>query len=167
MSTLADWNQLPEAEALALVLAICGSRAFADALVRARPFENMDSLLLKADDIWWSLAKSDWLEAFACHPRIGESPANTSHQFSAWSIEEQSQARSTAESVIDSITRKNREYEARHGFIYIVCARGKSAEELLAILDRRLTNSTQVEIRDAAEQQRQITHLRTRKWLAQ
>jgi 2-oxo-4-hydroxy-4-carboxy-5-ureidoimidazoline decarboxylase len=165
VSTLADWNQLPEAEALAPVLACCGSNAFAAALTHERPYSDVNSLLAKADDIWWSLAEADWLEAFACHPRIGESPTNASHQFSAWSMEEQSKARTAAESVLDAISRKNREYEARHGFIYIVCASGRSAEELLAILDRRLANTTEAEIREAAEQQRQITHLRIRKWL--
>ena len=70
------------------------------------PIANLDSLLAKADDIWWSLQQSDWLEAFACHPRIGESAANASHQFSAWSTEEQSKARTAAESVLDSIAQK-------------------------------------------------------------
>ncbi len=166
MSTLADWNQLPEAEALAPVLSCCGSNAFATAVTHERPYSDMNSLLAKADDIWWSLAEGDWLEAFACHPCIGESAANASHQFSAWSTEEQSKARSAAESVLDAISRKNRKYEARHGFIFIVCASGRSAEELLAILDRRLNNTTEVELQEAAEQQRQITHLRIRKWLA-
>ncbi len=166
MNALAEWNQLSESDALTPVLACCGSQAFASGVVRSRPYASLDPLLAKADDIWWSLQSSDWLEAFACHPRIGESAANASHQFSAWSSEEQSRARKASESVLDSIARKNREYEARHGFIYIVCASGRSAEELLAILDRRLHNTTEVELREAAEQQRQITHLRIRKWLA-
>jgi 2-oxo-4-hydroxy-4-carboxy-5-ureidoimidazoline decarboxylase len=165
MSKLAEWNHLPEADAITPLLACCGSSAFATAIMRARPYPDLNSLLAKGDEAWWSLQQSDWLEAFACHPRIGEAPANGSHQFSAWSTEEQSKARTAAESVLDSIAQKNREYEARHGFIYIVCASGKSAEELLAILDRRLQNITEVEIREAAEQQRQITHLRIRKWL--
>jgi OHCU decarboxylase len=167
VSTLAHWNQLPEAEALAPVLACCGSQAFAAAVARSRPYADIDALLTKADNIWWSLNQSDWLQAFACHPRIGESPASSSHQFSTWSREEQAKASIAPESVLDSISAKNRDYEARHGFIYIVCASGKSAEELLAILDRRLNNSTEAEIREAAEQQRQITHIRIRKWLAQ
>jgi 2-oxo-4-hydroxy-4-carboxy-5-ureidoimidazoline decarboxylase len=166
MSKLDDWNQLPVADALAPILACCGSNALATAVTHGRPYADVDSLLTKADDIWWSLAEGDWLDAFACHPRIGELAANASHQFSAWSTEEQSKARAAAESVLDSISRKNREYEARHGFIFIVCASGRSAEELLAILDRRLTNTTEDEIREAAEQQRLITHLRIRKWLA-
>jgi 2-oxo-4-hydroxy-4-carboxy-5-ureidoimidazoline decarboxylase len=166
MSALAEWSQLPEPDAVTPVLACCGSQAFATAVVRNRPYSNLDSLLTKADEVWWSLTESDWLEAFACHPRIGEAPSSTSRQFSTWSTEEQSQARTAAESVLDSIATKNRKYEARHGFIYIVCANGRSAEDLLAILDRRLHNTTDVELREAAEQQRQITHLRIRKWLA-
>jgi 2-oxo-4-hydroxy-4-carboxy-5-ureidoimidazoline decarboxylase len=167
VSALADWNHLPEANALAPVLACCASNAFATALTRERPYSDVNSLLAKADDVWWSLAARDWLEAFACHPRIGESPANASRQFSAWSTEEQSKASTAAEPILACISQKNREYEARHGFIYIVCATGKSAEELLAVLDRRLGNTTEAELREAAEQQRQITHLRIRKWLAQ
>ena len=167
MSALAAWNQLPEADAFTPILACCGSHAFASGVARNRPYSNLDSLLIEADTVWWGLKKNDWLESFACHPRIGESAATTSHQFSAWSTEEQSRARTAAESILDSIARKNREYEARHGFIYIVCANGRSAEELLAILDHRLHNTTEVELREAAEQQRQITHLRIRKWLAQ
>jgi 2-oxo-4-hydroxy-4-carboxy-5-ureidoimidazoline decarboxylase len=166
MSALGEWNQLPEIAALTPVLACCGSHAFASELSRNRPYPHLEFLLTKADEIWWSLAEADWLQAFACHPRIGESAANASHQFSAWSIEEQSRARTAGESVLDSIATKNREYEAQHGFIYIVCASGRSAHELLAILDRRLHNTTEVELREAAEQQRQITHLRIRKWLA-
>ncbi len=167
MTALDDWNRLPKADALAPVLACCGSHAFAAAVVEARPFANVEDLLVQADKIWWSLSESDWLEAFGCHPRISESHANGPRQFAAWSAEEQGKARSAAVVVLDSIADKNREYEARHGFIYIVCASGKSGDELLAILDRRIGNTTEVEIREAAEQQRQITNIRIRKWLTQ
>jgi 2-oxo-4-hydroxy-4-carboxy-5-ureidoimidazoline decarboxylase len=166
MSALAEWNQLSESDALTPILACCGSHAFASGVVRSRPYLDLDPLLGKADEIWWALEESDWLEAFACHPRIGESAAKASHQFSAWSMEEQSRTRTAAEPLLNSIASKNREYEARHGFIYIVCASGRSADELLAILERRLHNATEVELREAAEQQRQITHLRIRRWLA-
>ena len=167
MTALDDWNRMPEPDALAPVLACCGSRVFAAAVVDARPYAHVEDLLARADGIWWSLRESDWLEAFACHPRIGESHANGPRQFAAWSAEEQGQTRSAAVAVLDSIGEKNREYEARHGFIYIVCASGKSGDELLAILNRRIGNPTEIEIREAAEQQRQITNLRIRKWLEQ
>ncbi len=145
------------------MLACCGSRAFASALVQGRPFADLDSLLHAADEIWWSLREQDWLEAFACHPRIGESASHASGQFAAWSTEEQSKVRAAAATDLGSIAAKNLEYEARHGFIYIVCATGRSADELLAILERRIGNPTEVEIQEAAEQQRQITRSRLRK----
>ncbi len=167
MSALEEWNVLDAHAALNSVLACCGSHAFASAVVAARPYPDLDALLVKADAIWWSLDESDWREAFDCHPRIGESHASASPQFSKWSSEEQSEAQAAASTVLEEIARKNREYEARHGFIYIVCANGRSAEELLAVLDRRLDHSTEAEIREAAEQQRQITHIRIRKLLAQ
>jgi 2-oxo-4-hydroxy-4-carboxy-5-ureidoimidazoline decarboxylase len=163
MSQLANWNALSAGEAIKLILACCGSQDFAKAVVDARPYAELNGLLHKADAIWWSLNERDWLEAFACHPRIGESPAHISPQFSAWSKEEQSSSAKAATPVVASIAEKNRQYEERHGFIYIVCASGRSAEELLAILERRIDNSTSVEIKEAAEQQRQITHLRLRK----
>jgi OHCU decarboxylase len=163
VSALEEWNRLDAAEAQTSLLACCGSRAFASAVVASRPYPNLDALLAKADAIWWSLPEADWREAFACHPRIGESHANASARFSAWSSQEQSTARAAAEPVLDAIARRNREYEARHGFIYIVCANGRTAEELLAVLDSRLENPTGAELREAAEQQRQITHIRMRK----
>jgi len=167
MSALEEWNLLGIEDATQPILACCGSQAFAAAMVNARPFANWFALLEKADTIWWSLTEDDWLQAFRCHPRIGESPAAaSSHQFSAWSKQEQSEARAAAAPVLASIRDKNQEYEARHGFRYIVCASGRSGGELLGILERRIDNPTAVEIKEAAEQQRQITHLRLRKWLA-
>ena len=165
MSSLEEWTLVSADEAMAPVLACCGSRAFAERIIGARPYPELDELLKKADEVWWSLGEADWLEAFACHPRIGESLSGGSHQFSAWSQEEQARAKAATTAVLDVIAEKNRDYEARHGFIYIVCASGRSADELLGIVERRIGNSTAVEIKEAAEQQRQITHLRLRKWL--
>lgn len=165
MSSLAEWNLLSAEEAIPPVLACCGSLAFAERIVAARPYAALDELLRKADEVWASLGEADWLEAFACHPRIGESREGGSGQFSAWSKEEQAKAKAAPTEVLDVMAEKNREYEARHGFIYIVCASGRSADELLGILERRIGNPTAVEIRAAAEQQRQITNIRMRKWL--
>jgi OHCU decarboxylase len=165
MSSLAEWNLLAAEEAIPPVLACCGSRAFAERVVAARPYASLDELLKTADEVWGSLGEADWLEAFACHPRIGESRSGGSGQFSAWSKEEQAKAKAAPTEVLDVMAEKNREYEARHGFLYIVRASGRSADELLGILEKRIGNSTAVEIREAAEQQRQITNLRLKKWL--
>ncbi len=165
MNPLAAWNESPPLEARYPVLACCGSSRFARELADARPFADVNSLEAKADAIWWSLAEQDWLEAFACHPRIGESAKHGSQQFAAWSAEEQSKAQSGGDAALSSIAARNREYEDRHGFLYIVCASGRSAGDLLALLEQRIGNTREAELREAAEQQRQITHIRFRKWL--
>lgn len=165
MSALDAWNALTAEDAMKPILACCGSRAFASAVVAARPFASLDTLIQQSDSVWWSLGEEDWLEAFASHPRIGESRPLASQQFAAWSKEEQSKVSAAPTSVLSLIADKNREYEAKHGFIYIVCANGRSARELLEILNLRIGNPQAVEIREAAEQQRQITNLRLRKWL--
>lgn len=165
MSRLAEWNAQSEAEALLPMLACCGSARFAQCMVRARPFADPSTLQDTADEVWWSLTEADWMEAFLCHPRIGESAAGASAQFSKWSAEEQRGARAGSSMVLRSLADKNREYEQRHGFLYIVCANGRTADELLSLLAQRITNSREVEVREAADQQRQITQLRLRKWL--
>jgi OHCU decarboxylase len=112
------------------------------------------------------MEEPDWMEAFAAHPRIGErkaSPANSAS--AAWSQQEQSSSALAPQPILDDLARGNSLYEERFGFTYIVCATGKSAEEMLAILGRRLKNDRQTELREAAEQQRQIMQIRLGKWL--
>jgi OHCU decarboxylase len=119
-----------------------------------------------ADRIWSAMEEADWRKAFACHPRIGErTTAHASAQSHAWSQEEQSSANSAAMRVLAKLAVGNALYEQRFGFTYIVCATGKSADEMLSILNRRLANDPATELREAAEQQRQIMQIRLRKWL--
>ncbi len=111
------------------------------------------------------------MEAFACHPRIGESVADTSGgtvpgNSAMWSRQEQSRVQVADDAVRRAIAEGNMRYERQIGFTYIVCATGKDAEEMLAILEHRLSNDRATEIMEAAEQQRQITQLRLKKWLA-
>ena len=113
------------------------------------------------------MLEADWLEAFACHPRIGERKA-TAHagaQSTTWSKQEQARATTADDSLLAELTELNELYEQRFGFTYIVCATGKSADEMLAILQRRLAGSREAELREAAEQQRQIMQIRLGKWL--
>jgi OHCU decarboxylase len=129
----------------------------------------MGDLLRVADEIWWTLDAADWLEAFTHHPRIGEaqSAAPQSERASSWSASEQAGVATAAASVRSEVAAVNAAYEARFGFIYIVCASGRSAADLLEIARARLRNEPEVELRVAAEEQRQITSLRLRKLITE
>ena len=128
----------------------------------ARPFENTDELLNEADRTWWSLDREDWLEAFRAHPKIGEKQAaqQTSAAARAWSEQEQSSVQSAPHDTMQALAESNREYEQTFGYIFIVCATGKSSDEMLAILQERLNNDRDKELSIAAEEQRKITQLR-------
>jgi len=125
------------------------------------------ALLAVSDEIWRGLGEADWLEAFKSHPRIGESRAEevSPAQSSAWSAQEQQKAATADEAVKMALKWGNREYEQKFGRIFIVCATGKSASEILEILRRRLHNDEANELQLAAEEQRQIMHIRLRKWI--
>jgi OHCU decarboxylase len=165
---LAAWNEADEPVALDAMLACCGARRWAKAVVARRPLRSIEALSLAADEVWSTMEEPDWIEAFACHPRIGDrKSAHASPQSAAWSQQEQSSAASAANQVLTELAEGNALYEQRFGFTYIVCATGKSAEEMLALLQRRLTNDRATELREAAEQQRQITQIRLGKWLVQ
>jgi 2-oxo-4-hydroxy-4-carboxy-5-ureidoimidazoline decarboxylase len=167
-NALAPWNQLSSEDAVQQLLACCGSQAWARGLASRRPFADQVSLLRASDEVWWSLSPSDWREAFSRHPRIGErkSPAMTSAQSAAWSAEEQQEVAAGGEAVQAALAKGNREYERRFNRVFIVCAAGKSAPEILEILRRRLVNDEATELREAAEEQRKITTLRLTKWLS-
>ena len=169
-----------------------------------RPFPSIAQAAGQADRVWASLRAEDWLEAFAAHPRIGDSgtgapargttrgvsigtpldrgkdvpgPGDSATPPSAgekkiavaeadgWSLVEQAQLSAVGPGVRDRLAAANREYEARFGYIFIVCATGKSAEEMLALLERRMTHAPGDELAVAAEEQRKITRLRLGKLL--
>jgi 2-oxo-4-hydroxy-4-carboxy-5-ureidoimidazoline decarboxylase len=165
---LARWNGLPQEEAVREILACCGSNAWAAAMASKRPLHDEASLLAASDFAWRNLREMDWLEAFRSHPRIGESHAEETgdSQSAAWSEQEQQKAAAAEEAVKMALKWGNREYEQKFGRIFIVCATGKSASELLEILRRRLHNDEATELQQAAEEQRQIMHIRLKKWLA-
>lgn len=126
-------------------------------MAAARPFANVDTMATRAEAIWASLGRADLLETFASHPRIGErSP-------SAWAAEEQNSVLSASALARARLADANREYEARFGYIFIACASGKSAEDLLRLLERRLVNDATTEMAVAVEEQRKITRLRLTK----
>jgi len=165
---LARWHALPPEEAAAEILSCCGSHAWAAKLAAMRPFADEQNLFAAADDCWRNLAEADWLEAFRSHPRIGEQHAQkqTTAVSSAWSRSEQSQMKEADAAILLRMREGHRAYEERFGRIFIVCASGKKPAEMLAILERRLTNNPAQELLESAAQQRQIMQLRLRKWLA-
>ena len=162
---LASLNSISPSEAENELLKCCGSRAWAARLIAIRPFKNLDDLIAKADRVWWSLEPRDWLAAFHSHPKIGEkkAAAATAVEAQRWSEDEQSGTRNAAAETMAALAELNREYEKKFGYIFIVCASGKSSEEMLAILRRRLGNDGDEELRNAASEQAQITQLRLRK----
>ena len=132
-----------------------------------RPFISLEDTLVKAGSVWRSLSEEDWLEAFRAHPKIGEQKAAAaqSEQARNWSKQEQSGAEGANAETRAALAAGNQEYEKRFGFIFIVCATGKSSAEMLAILNTRLQNDFKAELSVAAEEQRKITRLRLEKLL--
>src|SRR5438445_171204 len=162
-------NAFSQEQAEAEFLKCCGSQRFASAMAVARPFADLDGLLTNADSISRSLSSEDWLEAFRAHPKIGERKAAVAQSEEArkWSAQEQSGTNDAAATTMAALAKGNRDYEQRFGFIFIVCATGKSSEEMVAILQTRLQNEPDTEVAVAAEEQRKITRLRLEKLLQQ
>jgi OHCU decarboxylase len=164
---LARLNSLPHDEARAELLKCCGSTRWAEGVAARRPYESAEELEATADRVWWGLSPEDWLEAFRAHPKIGErkAAAEVSAEARAWSEREQSGAGAASAETRAALADANRAYEERFGFIFIVCAAGKTAEEMFALLRARLAHDRASELRVAAEEQRRITRLRLRKLL--
>jgi OHCU decarboxylase len=167
---LARLNSLSAAEAETELLKCCGSTVWARTLSARRPFGDAPELLAAADEVWWRLSERDWLEAFAAHPRIGgrgsSDAARAQHaQAEGWSEQEQAGARTAAQATLDELAAANRAYEEKFGHIFIVCATGKTAGEMLALLRARLPNEADAELRTAAAEQGKITRLRLEKLL--
>jgi 2-oxo-4-hydroxy-4-carboxy-5-ureidoimidazoline decarboxylase len=151
----------PEA-AREILLRACGSTRWVERMLQRRPFGNDARFLSAARIEWFGLTEADWLEAFSHHPRIGdraslEARFPTTHDLSA---KEQAGVSAAREETIAALAEANERYLERFGFIFIVCATGKSAEEMLGLLRDRLNNDRATELRIAAEEQARITALR-------
>ena len=144
----------------------CGSSAWVRCLAELRPYSTHWDFMDEAQKLWFSLDEPEWLAAFACHPRIGETnpPAAATEDFAAASTAEQSTARSTLDNVAEALIAANRAYEEKFGFRYIVFASGRTAPELLTILQQRLTHDRSAELLEAARQQWLITELRMKRY---
>jgi OHCU decarboxylase len=180
---LARINTMSSEEATANLLECCSSENWARQMAELRPFQSEEQLLDAADRVWRRLSQADWLEAFRHHPQIGEKTGEKVGEKTAdktqtraaahthpdkalqWAKDEQSATRSANQQTLDELATANRDYLARFGYISIICATGKSAEEMLALLRQRLQNDPVKEIGVAAEEQSRITRLRLVKLL--
>lgn len=160
--TLQELNSYPRYRAEGELVKCCGSTAWVRTITGRRPFASRDRLLRAASEVWWRLDAADWLEAFRAHPQIGQqrAVAPTSFQAQSWSAEEQSGMSRVGVGVTMALEKANQEYLAKFGYIFIVCAAGKCADQMLSLLKSRLANPPEAEIRVAAEEQDKITRLR-------
>lgn len=166
--TLQKLNALSNSGASVELERCCGSSRWVQQMIARRPFESRDELFRIADEVWWSLGETDWREAFTHHPKIGdiESLRKKFATTANWASTEQAGASNASEETLQGLTEGNRLYEEKFGYIFIVCATGKSAEEMLTILKSRLQNSLEDEITIAAGEQAKITRLRLEKLLS-
>lgn len=165
--TLEELNQLPADAALTLFRDCCAADAWARPMMEMRPFQSMAALHEASRALWPTLTEADWLAAFEAHPKIGDIKSLRSKYASTEALAsgEQSGAQAAPEEVLQRLKEGNEAYENKFGFIFIVCATGKSAQEMLTLLEARLPNSRKTEIDIAGAEQAKITHIRLDKLL--
>jgi OHCU decarboxylase len=162
MTSVGIFDKMRADEAADLLIACCGSRRWVEGMVARRPFHVLGVLLGNADEVWGTLGPADWREAFAHHPRLGESQsaAPQDERAQAWSAGEQAAMLDTGLEARTALAAANEAYEARFGFICIICATGLGSGEILELTKERLGNTLEEELPIAAEEQRKITRLR-------
>ena len=167
--TLDQLNHLPVQRAWAAFERCCGASAWVEQMCGARPYPDRNALLVAAELAAEPLTGEDWLEAFAHHPRIGDAAALRERfaATAAWAGDEQRAAAAATEQTLEALAAGNREYEQKFGYIFIVCATGKSADDLLGLLRQRMRHAAGIELAVAATEQRKITRLRLEKLLAE
>jgi allantoicase len=160
-------NRLKSAQAQKALLDCCGSKKWAAGMMARRPFQTDADLFAAAEAVWAALGRQDWLEAFHHHPPIGagKSGAKQSAKAKKWSAGEQSVAQQAQTETLAAMARANSEYHAKFGYVFLICATEKTADQILASLRRRLMNDPETELRAAAQEQQRITRLRLEKLL--
>jgi OHCU decarboxylase len=166
--TVGELDAAAMAEARELLTACCGASPWVDAMLAARPFGDRERLLAAADRAWAALSEAQLHDAIARHPRLGESRARAAltAREQAWSAGEQAGAGSADDAARDALARGNEAYEQRFGHTFILCATGLGPGEMLAALQRRLTNDARTERDITARELHKITRLRLEKLLA-
>ena len=165
--TLHDLNALSQPRLREELRKCCGSTAWVKMMMTHFPAEDLVDILECAEETWYSCNEDDWKEAFAAHPEIGDlrSLEEKFKSTAGWAANEQSAVQSTSSDTIEALAAGNRQYRDKFGYIFIVCATGKSAEEMLGLLHSRLQNDPAEEIKVAADEQNKITKLRLEKLL--
>lgn len=162
-------NARSHGEVVAELERCCGSHVWVEKMLARRPFKSVEELFSSADDIWFKLAAEDWLEAFAHHPRIGGDLESLRAKFAStasWAENEQRGVSQATEDVLHQLAKLNDDYFEKYGFIFIVCATGKSAQEMLDILKSRMPNEKENELKVAAGEQAKITRIRLEKLIS-
>lgn len=162
MIDVAWLNAMSEEDATEAFLTCCGAKRWAEQMTARRPYGDESQLLAVAREVWHDVEAADWLQAFAAHPQIGERPGSSS-KAAAWSANEQAGVANAVDATRTALAAANRRYREKFGWIFIVCATGKSAEEMLTLLRQRLGNDPAEELRIAAAEQEKITLLRLHK----
>src|SRR4029077_12805106 len=150
------FNGLPRDEAERRLLECCGSRAWAASVSAGRPYADLAALVRTSEAVWSELEPSDWLEAFAAHPRLGESAGRSPDS----SQKEQSRIMNAAGETLAALAGENASYEKRFGHVFLLSAAGRTADAVLAILRQRIGNDSETELKVAAGEQSKITRLR-------
>jgi 2-oxo-4-hydroxy-4-carboxy-5-ureidoimidazoline decarboxylase len=156
---LDEFNNLPAVDAVSALYGCCHCQTWAEAVSARRPFVQPEDLFFAAEQVWQHANEAEILEAFSGHARIGDIELLRS-RYTARAMQEQGQVLQADESVIQNLYRLNKEYEEKNGFIFIVCASGKSPEEMLRLLQGRIDNPRDVELQNGAREQGEITRLR-------
>lgn len=159
---LKNINELNDKDAAEMFRKCCGSDTWVEKMTRARPFVSEQALSEQADRSFQELTREDWMDAFAAHPKIGD-VTSLKKKYSTtrnWAENEQAGAQGISDAVAQDLAARNEEYFQKFGYIFIVCATGKSAQEMLTMLKLRLQNEAETELPIAAEEQKKITHLR-------
>jgi 2-oxo-4-hydroxy-4-carboxy-5-ureidoimidazoline decarboxylase len=163
--TLDEFNGMGMPAATQAMLRCCGAGRWAGKVLARRPYKTFDDLLIAADEAFAELEPPDWLEAFSHHPKIGdlESLRTKFANTAGWASSEQAGVSMARETTLAALAVGNRAYEEKFGYIFIVCATGKSADVMLGALEERLPNEPEDELQAAAAEQMKITHLRLHK----
>ncbi len=164
---LHELNALNKTQLKELLGKCCGSSQWVEQLSSLFPFANEAALFKKAASTWYACNENDWLEAFTHHPKIGDM-ASLKQKFAStaeWAAGEQEAVKHSSDRVLQALSHANKMYEEKFGYIFIVCATGKTAEEMLQLLTTRLHNKPEDEIQIAMEEQHKITTIRIKKLL--